>query len=778
MTKYLFMAGFLLSAAFSYAQHTVSGIVSRKDDPTQLISDVQVYLLVPDRFDITKEGGTYILRDIPVGTYIIQFSKPGYRTVCELVNTEDSAKVINMELEPSSWNPREASLLSAAYMSDKEFPLASVQASDFMLNRYGVAHPMAALALLPGVDRITGGQGIQRPVIRGASGNQVLNYQFGARQLSATWDDRQDLEINTLGLDRAEVVKGPASLMYGPGASGGVILWKDEPPVLFGNIEGRLDLGYYTNSAGADASLAVRGASESGWTYGVYLGGKSHTSYVQGDTGTYVRNTEDKDFALNSRYSTYAGKVVLGHNSSWGSSKLTLSHLQQSFGAVNALQDAAYYEPGQLTIDERKRAPVAPYRNASSQVISWENSLPYRQGVLQSTVSYQQSMHEDQDSVNQSVENVQALRMSGITYDAHYTSNPWSRSGWTAGIQGVYANRMNSGLVAVVPNHRMVDAGAYLLGRFNLKKVDVLTGLRFDLRSLSMTYTPLDDSSRNLSYQGLSANGGIVWHAAGSLDVNVNVSSGWTAPDPYQLAASGQRRGYHIENGNPDLKPEAALQADLGLTYRTSLLTVQAQAFSRQMNSCIYLKPTGATEDQTVAGNDTLLSVYAYDQAKAQVQGGEFMLSVHPPSVRWLEWTLGYAKTTNSLSGDDESNLALQPADKLVTSLRIQAEKFSGMKNAFALLTWSSFSPQSSVASYERPFDSYSLLDVSFGGSMRWGEQYFDVTLAATNVLNSGYIQPLTTLYDQPIREIGRNIMIRFRFPIGFSSAKAPAVGS
>lgn len=61
---------------------------------------------------------------------------------------------------------------------------------------------------------------------------------------------------------------------------------------------------------------------------------------------------------------------------------------------------------------------------------------------------------------------------------------------------------------------------------------------------------------------------------------------------------------------------------------------------------------------------------------------------------------------------------------------------------------------------------------------MRWGEQYFDVTLAATNVLNSGYIQPLTTLYDQPIREIGRNIMIRFRFPIGFSTTKAPVVGS
>jgi len=62
------------------------------------------------------------------------------------------------------------------------------------------------------------------------------------------------------------------------------------------------------------------------------------------------------------------------------------------------------------------------------------------------------------------------------------------------------------------------------------------------------------------------------------------------------------------------------------------------------------------------------------------------------------------------------------------------------------------------------------LFDLNAGGSMRWADQVFDITLSATNLLNTGYINPLSVYRDRNIREMGRNIVIRLRFPIGVSS--------
>jgi iron complex outermembrane receptor protein len=265
MMKRLVLSGvFLLSLLSVTAQHTVSGIVSDKKDNTKLLSEVSVYMPEFNRQDFSKEGGTYILRNVGIGKVTIQFTKVGYRPLVKVIDTKDSATVLNVELEPSAEELQEVSVTADRISSSTALPFATTIVSGSELRKTGVLHPLAALSFNPGIDRITQGNGIQRPVIRGLSGTNIINYQYGVRLENQAWDELQDLEVNDAGTDYVEVVKGPASLLYGPNAMGGVLVWNEEKPPVAGHISGRVDAAFHTNTAGFETGLNLKGASKKG----------------------------------------------------------------------------------------------------------------------------------------------------------------------------------------------------------------------------------------------------------------------------------------------------------------------------------------------------------------------------------------------------------------------------------------------------------------------------------------------------------------------------------
>ncbi|MEY4595237.1 MAG: hypothetical protein RIQ47_1647, partial [Bacteroidota bacterium] len=194
--RILFLLSLVASAAT--AQHTVSGLVTDKDDDKLLLQNVTVYIPEFNRFDVSKEGGTYILRNVGIGTATIHFYLPGYLPQVFPVNTSDSATVVNVQLVKSVRQYHAASQVGSRINTLQPLPFSSMRYSNDDWQRSGAIHPMAAMASLSGVDRITLGNAIQRPVIRGSSGNSVLAYQFGLRMETSTWNPYQDLELNDL----------------------------------------------------------------------------------------------------------------------------------------------------------------------------------------------------------------------------------------------------------------------------------------------------------------------------------------------------------------------------------------------------------------------------------------------------------------------------------------------------------------------------------------------------------------------------------------------------
>ena len=86
-----------------------------------------------------------------------------------------------------------------------------------------------AIAKYPGIAQITTGGGISKPVIRGMGYNRVLVVNDGIRQEGQQWGDEHGVEIDGESVHAVEVIKGPASLMYGSDAMAGVIIMHDAP---------------------------------------------------------------------------------------------------------------------------------------------------------------------------------------------------------------------------------------------------------------------------------------------------------------------------------------------------------------------------------------------------------------------------------------------------------------------------------------------------------------------------------------------------------------------
>ena len=80
-----------------------------------------------------------------------------------------------------------------------------------------------SLSKLPGVNIITNGPGISKPLIRGLSGNRVILYSNGIRFENMQWGDEHGLGVSPSAIKSIEVIKGPAYVIYGSDAMGGVL---------------------------------------------------------------------------------------------------------------------------------------------------------------------------------------------------------------------------------------------------------------------------------------------------------------------------------------------------------------------------------------------------------------------------------------------------------------------------------------------------------------------------------------------------------------------------
>lgn len=747
------------------AQHTLSGIITDKTDNARLLEGVAVFIPDYNRYDISKEGGTYILRNIGKATVNVQFTRTGYKSVVKSVDLKDSATVFNVELEPTAMELEEVVVTSNSTKLPDMIPYTVNSYSLRDLNRTGNVNLLSSLSNQPGIDKISLGNGISKPVIRGLSFNRILLYQNGTRLENQPWDDRHDIGVNENGVEKVEIVKGPAALIYGPDAMGGAIIFIDEKPAVAGTAVGEVDFAAYSNTLGANLNAGVKGTSQNGFFYGFRLGGQSHTSYIQGNGDEVVKNTEEKDFAFNSKYASTNAKITTGVSKKWGVSKLTYSYYKQLIGIIEI-------EDGGVTVadneEQRDREIEAPYQDVTTHLISSENTFPMGKSKLNVNVSYQLNDRKEFELKNPGVDKIAeeaiSLKLNTMTYDVKYSSDADKKFGYTIGSQSYFQSSRNSGIIGLVPDADVNDMAAYLLLRYDLPKWNFLAGGRYDYRTLKTTpYLQAGSSAIDRNFSLANGSLGVAFHPNDELTLKVNAATGFTAPNYAQLGSNGKHEGsYRYEIGRADLDIEQNIQGDFGLIWEMKDVSITVSPYYNRINNYIYIKNTG---QDTVYRTQTL-DVYRYSQRNAIISGAEATIDLHPRGLSWVDLNVSYGQIRGRFEAG--GNIPYIPSNKLVGELRFVRQKLDYLYNPYISVVCRNYFMQDKVSEFERTTDAYTLLDLSLGGSFKWGMHMWDLTISATNILNTGYFNALSLLKDlQPvgIREMGRNIMVRIRVP-------------
>ena len=777
MKKILLILPFIIITLFSNAQHTVSGIAQDKSDVSLLLEGVSVYIPELNKSDISKEGGTYILTNVGIGTVHIQFSKEGYQTEIKCISTKDSAVVINIEMGKSILEPQEISNTSfnSQLSTTTNFPV--VEFSTKELSKSASIDFLSALTFKPGLETMSDGISNNHLIVRGSGSNRIAYYSDGTRIENQSWDDKYSLGLNFNGVENLEVVSGPAALIYGANAAGGALILREEKAEITGNKLGDVKMGYNSNTLGLGIEAGFKGTSSKGIFYSLRLGGQSHTSYIQGSGKEVKLNSEERPFASNSKFNSANVKVILGINKKWGMSKILFSHFNQKNGIIHIPEEAQNLLDG----IERDREIPTPYQNVASDLASSETTVLKGKSKINLNLSYQTNENKEYKNNFENVfENSEILKLQTLNFDLKYSSDAAKKVGFTIGTQGGSSKFDNKGLVSRSPNAKEMDLAGYAFVRYNIRKWNFLLGGRYDSKSDELSsYTGKNDTSGsrptiNEKNTISIANGsvGLSFQPIKNLFLKTNASTGFTTPNYLQLASfSEHSRLNRFEIGNLELNIEKNIQVDLGAQIELPGFSVEVRGFSNMITDYIYSYNTGSDTIVPIDSNSVdTISVYSFAQADATINGAEISVTINPPAVHWLKLELAYSFLDGKFKNG--GYLPMLPSNKLTAAITFSGEKLNYVYKPYLNFTVRNYFDQKNLAVSEKGRDGYLLLDFHLGGKFSWGKQYFGIDFSVNNIFNTNYFSQLSLLRGigaTGIYDMGRNVAIQVHVPFGLN---------
>lgn len=600
-----------------------------------------------------------------------------------------------------------------------------------------------AVASQPGVAQITTGSGISKPVIRGLGYNRIVTVNDGIRQEGQQWGDEHGIEVDAQTVHSVEILKGPASLMYGSDAMAGVLVLHEQPIMPQGQMRATVGGEYQTNNRLWDYSVDFAG-NKSGivWNW----------RWSQKDAGEYKNKRDGKVWGSQFREQALTGMV--GLNRRWGYSHLKFSTYHITPGLVEGERDEA---TGDLLRSE------AYQKIYHTKVVS-DNSFILGDGSLKAVIGYQQNRRKEFEGEE---EPGLYFRLHTINYDVHYVmaNDFWQ---FATGVSGMWQHSENLGEEFLIPSYRLFDIGAFASVTRNFEHWTLSGGLRFDHRHLHSYALEEEgeerftDFSRN--FKGLTGSIGAIYRITSQWNMRLNLSHGFRAPNLSELGSNGEHEGtFRYEIGNHDLSPEHSWQLDLGIDYSSSILSAQLSLFANHIDNYIFLQRLSDASNE-----------YQYMAGDARLWGGEVSVDLHPVEPLHFQNSFSYVNAVQLHQSSDSRYLPFTPAPRLNSTLRYDITH-SGrvLNNTYLSLGLTCYLRQDHVHranDTETETPSYTLVNLSAGTDVKWkGKRVASVFLSAANLFDRVYQSHLSRLKyaDGPgICDMGRNITIKLLVPI------------
>src|SRR5450432_3677845 len=260
---------------------------------------------------VTNESGVYHFPNLPSGTFLVEAHSIGFSSQIKNVVIGDHAELnFTLSQQYTEQSPVVVTGLSKATQI-KRSPVPIVTMSHAAIIGNLSTNIIDAIAKLPGVSQLTTGPNVSKPFIRGLGYNRILTLYDGVRQEGQQWGDEHGIEVDQYGVEKIEVIKGPASLSYGSDALAGVVNLIPYQPAPDGKIIGNV-MGEFQSNNGMFGGSAMLAGTKNGFEWMGRVSHKTATNYQDKIDGR-VYNTAFKETDAS---------LSLGLHKKWGYSHI------------------------------------------------------------------------------------------------------------------------------------------------------------------------------------------------------------------------------------------------------------------------------------------------------------------------------------------------------------------------------------------------------------------------------------------------------------------------
>lgn len=770
---------------------------------------------------VSDSGGLFSLKRLPEGSYLVEIDALGYEGKGELVKVKGTTNH-DFSLKVYAFEEQEVVVTGNSRATDiTHTPQPITEISHEYLLQNAATNIIDAISRVPGVSGITDGQSIAKPVIRGLSYNRVVAVNDGVRQEGQQWGDEFGIEVDPNSVERIEILKGPASLVYGSDALSGVINFLPEKTLPEGEIKGEILAGYQTNNGLIQNAGHICGN----------MNGITFSARVDNTIAHAYQNATD-GYVFNSQFSNFNTDETIGVHRKWGFTQLHFSYFELRTGIVDGAKDStgaflkqavdasgAAIDPGIPATNQELRSytPFVINQLVKHNKLVWDNSIAVGGGKIIGRFAWQNnSRRENNDITIANTSNIW-YQLNTYNYDLRYVSPDIHGFDFSVGVNGMSQTSKNKGTLLLIPEYDLFDLGAFAIANKKIGKINLSAGIRYDMRSFKGHDDYVDSNGVQLpagapnaihrftaytsDFNGISASLGAAYQVTNGMYVKANLARGFRAPNVAETGSNGIHDGTVVyEIGQPTLKPEQSMEFDITPGFRSKDVTAELSIFYNSISNFIFAKQLFSTAPSSY-GQDSLNStnpgfpnapVFLYSQTDAVLTGGEASIDIHPSGLKWFDWYTAYSIVDGKLNKlpDTANIIPFVPPARLRSEITISTPKISrAIHNAyFRLGVFHSFeqSRPYQVSSFYYglthidPTPAYTLLNIGLGADIiANGKKTCSVFINVDNITDLSYtdymsrfkyvINTVNGQQQKYVNNMGRNISIKVIVPLDFS---------
>lgn len=750
-----FLALLIPAVAMAQTTGSISGRVV--DTSGRPVTPATVQLIETRTTVQVGANGEFSFSSVPAGhIHLYVESRRLGSTVAEVELSEGEAATVSIELDPAIH--RETIVVSASPDARGESevyqPVDVVGSEELQVRRE--ASIGETLNDQVGVTSTYFGPGSSRPIIRGFGGDRIRILEEGlgtADASSVSPDHAVSAEASTA--EQIEIVRGPATLLYGSNALGGVVNVIDDriPSALPSSVlTGTLDLSVGSVSDERLGAVNLGGAASRrvAWHADFFdrdasdyeIPGPAETEEVHDDEEE-PEHEEDTGVLENSSLESRGGSVGASWIADRGFVGLSFSGLDSNYGVPGHAVHADDEEEGEHEEEEEEHSDGVridlQQRRIDLKAAYEPTGGPFRSLRLRVGRSDYEHVELEGDEVGTRFTN------EGIEARLEGGHRPLGLLNGTVGLQLTTSDAAASGEEAFVPPAATESQAIFIFEEVNRGSFDLQFGARYEHLRHDVEPAALPDRS----FGGVSASLGAIWRAsstwalAGSLARAVRLP---TAGELYSDGPHAATRSYEV--GDPDLGEETSLGVDLSLRGSGDGWRGDVTLFHNTFDGFIYESSSGEVIDG--------FPVFQYLQGDATFRGLE--VEYHGDLLHrepWhLELDLGGDLVRAEL--DSGGNLPRIPPVRVFAGLTVRGERARG-----AVEVRRTFD-QDRTASFESSTDGYTLVNAHAAYRLFYGSTAHELLLRVTNLtdeLARSHVSPLKNFAPLP----GRDVTLSYR---------------